>query len=156
MPSGATTGTARLAGDTDYAAQLLAGVLNPLAALGSVVLLIALLIAVVQLITRGMVFGWIPPPGVPLWAGIVILVVIYHIVATPLRIMRHAANYGPGPNLWIALWGSIVWLAFMVVFFWFAYQHWPDLQHFLRELVDSVRTRYGHPSGQAIDWIVGD
>ncbi|HEX4024955.1 MAG TPA: PspC domain-containing protein [Steroidobacteraceae bacterium] len=141
-------------GDTDYAAQLLAGVLNPLAALANVVLLIALLIAIAQLIAHGVVFGWTPPPSVPLWAGILILVVIYHIVATPLRLMRHAAYYGPGPNLWIALWGSIVWLAFMAVFFWFAYQYWPELQHFLRQLTDSLHLRLAHPAGQAISWIV--
>ncbi|MGH8141213.1 MAG: PspC domain-containing protein [Steroidobacteraceae bacterium] len=143
-------------GDTDYAAQVLAGVLNPIAALGHAVLLIALLVAILQLVTRGMVFGWMPPSGLPLWAGIVILVVIYQVVATPLRLMHHAAFYVQGAhgNPWIALWGSIVWLAFMAAFFWVAYQHWPDLQHVLRELTDAIRTRYAHPPGQAIDWIV--
>jgi phage shock protein PspC (stress-responsive transcriptional regulator) len=143
-------------GDTDYAAQLLAGVLNPIAALGHALLLIALLVAVVQLITRGVVFGWAPPPGLPLWAGILILVVIYQVIAAPLRIMHHAAFYAQGArgNAWIALWGSIVWLAFMAMFFWFVHRYWPDLQQLLRELTDFIHTRYLHPPGQAIHWIV--
>jgi phage shock protein PspC (stress-responsive transcriptional regulator) len=127
--------------DTGYAARILMGVLIPIAALCNAVLLIAFLVVLAQLMTRGTVFGWIPPAEIPLWADILILCVLLGVCSSPLRAMRHAAYYAHGPtaNVWFALWGSVLWMGFVIVFFWFAYHYWPDLQAFLREIADSIR-----------------
>jgi phage shock protein C len=134
----------------DYGTQLLAGVLVPIAALINAVLVIALLVGIAQLLSRGTIFGWARPPGMPLWVGIVVLCILYGALATPLRAMRHAAYFarGSGPSAWAALWGSVLWLAFMALFLSMAWHFWPQLQHLLQQLGDSLRATSG--SGQAI------
>jgi phage shock protein PspC (stress-responsive transcriptional regulator) len=136
-----------------YATQLLAGVLVPIAALINAALVIALLIGIAQLLSRGTIFGWARPPGMPLWVGIVVLCIVYGALSSPLRAVRHAAYFarGAGPSAWAALWGSLLWLAFMALFLWMAWHFWPQLQHVLQQLGDSLRAT--HASGQAIHWL---
>ncbi len=138
-----------------YAAQLLAGVLAPLAALGNAALLILLLIAVVQLITHGAVFGWPRPAGLPLWAGLLVLVILYSVVSMPLRALRHAVYYsrGAATNVWLALWGSVLWIVFIVLCAWLASHYWPQLQHWLQQLTNLLGG--ARPVGQSIRWIGG-
>jgi phage shock protein PspC (stress-responsive transcriptional regulator) len=127
--------------DASYATRVLMGVLIPIAALCNAVLIIAFIVALAQLFTHGTVFGWVPPADIPLWADALILFVLLQICSAPLRGIRHAGVYthGPGANLWFAVWGSILWVGFMVVFFWFAYNYWPDVAQFLRDIADSIR-----------------
>ena len=140
--------------DAGYAARIVTGVMIPIAAICNAVLIVAFLLAVAQLVTRGTIFGWAPPPGIPLWAGILTLCVLLHVCSAPLRATRHAAYYahGPGASVWFALWGSILWVGFVVVFFWFAFHYWPDLQQFLQDLVDSIRNHRAHAPGESIWW----
>jgi hypothetical protein len=135
-----------------YVAQLLAGVLAPLAALANAALLILLLIAVVQLLGHGVVFGWPRPVGLPAWAAVLILLIIYGVVSMPLRAVRHAAYYarGGGANVALALWGSVLWIACIVLFIWLASHFWPQLQHFLQQLTDALGAT--HATGQSIDF----
>ncbi len=144
--------------DAGYAARVLTGVMIPIAAICNAVLIVAFLLAVAQLIMRGTIFGWAPPPGIPLWASILILCVLLHVAAAPLRATRHAAYYahGPGAGVWFAVWGSILWVGFVVVFFWFAFHYWPDLQQFLQDLVDSIRNHRAHAPGESIWWSLVD
>src|SRR6185437_1375775 len=126
--------------DTSYAGRVLLGVMVPIAALCNAVLIIAFLVILAQLITRGSVFGWVPPADIPLWADILILFVLLQVCTAPLRATRHYAYYahGPSANVWFAIWGSILWIGFVIAFFWIAYQYWPDLAQFLQDLVDSI------------------
>ncbi len=138
--------------DTSYAGRVLVGIMVPIAALCNAVLIIVFLLALGQLITRGMVFGWVPPPDIPLWADIVILCVLLSVCSAPLRAIRHAAYYthGPSANVWFAVWGSILWVGFVIAFFWIALHYWPDLAQFLQEIVDSIRNHRTHASGDNI------
>jgi phage shock protein PspC (stress-responsive transcriptional regulator) len=138
--------------DTSYAGRVLLGVMVPIAALCNAVLIIAFLVILAQLITRGTVFGWAPPADIPLWADILILCVLLSLCSAPLRAIRHAAYYthGPSANVWFAVWGSILWVGFVVVFFWIAFNYWPDLAQFLQSLVDSIRNHRAHAPGSSI------
>jgi phage shock protein PspC (stress-responsive transcriptional regulator) len=138
--------------DAGYASRVLMGVMIPVAALCNAVLVIVFLVALAQLVTRGAIFGWEPPPDIPLWADILILFVVLHICSTPLRVVRHAAYYthGPSTNVWFALWGSILWAGFVIVLFWLAYQYWPDLQQFLQEMTEAIRQHRAHAPGASI------
>jgi phage shock protein PspC (stress-responsive transcriptional regulator) len=138
--------------DAGYASRVLMGVMIPVAALCNAVLVIVFLVALAQLVTRGAIFGWQPPPDIPLWADILILFVVLHICSTPLRVVRHAAYYthGPSTNVWFALWGSILWAGFVIVLFWLAYQYWPDLQQFLQEMTEAIRQHRAHAPGASI------
>lgn len=138
--------------DTSYAGRVLLGIMVPIAALCNAVLIIAFLVILSQLITRGTVFGWAPPGDIPLWADILILCVLLSLCSAPLRAIRHAAYYthGPSANVWFAVWGSILWVGFVVVFFWIAFNYWPDLAQFLQSLVDSIRNHRAHEPGSSI------
>ena len=116
------------------AAYILGGLLLPIFALISGVLFLALILAIVSLITTHAVLGWVLPPHIPLWAAIVIAVLLYSVVVSPLRLARHGGYYGPYGHGWIALWGAMLWTALIVAGVWVALLHWPDVQHFLEHL----------------------
>ena len=139
---------------SNYAARIASGFMVPIVAIINAALIVALIIAIAQLVTTGMIFGWMPPPGVPLWLGIVILIVVYNVCAAPLHAIRHQMYYAHSPtaNAWFAVWGSILWLGCMAFFFWLAYLYWPDLQHLLQQIGDSIRnhsTHVQHAPGEA-------
>jgi phage shock protein PspC (stress-responsive transcriptional regulator) len=139
---------------SSYAARVAAGVMVPIVAVINAALIVGLIVAIAQLVTTGMIFGWEPPPGIPLWLGIIILIVVYNVCAAPLHAIRHQMYYGQSPtaNVWFAVWGSILWLGCMAFFFWLAYLYWPDLQHVLQQIGDSIRshsTHVQHAPGEA-------
>src|SRR5262249_25489062 len=116
------------------------------------VLIIAFLVILAQLITHGTVFGWAPPADIPLWADIVILCVLLSVCSAPLRAIRHAAYYahGPSANVWFAVWGSILWVGFLIAFFWLAFNSGPDLAQFLQSLVASIRNHRAHAPNSSV------
>ena len=140
--------------DTGYATRVLMGVMIPIATICNAVLMVAFVVAVAQLFMRGTIFGWPPPAGIPPWGSILILFVLFHICAAPLRAARHAAlySYGHSANVWFALWGGILWLVLVVLFFVFAFRYWPDLQHFLQQLLDSIGNHRARATGDNIFW----
>jgi hypothetical protein len=120
-----------------YSSQVLHGVLSPIAELLGALVFIAFMILLVSLITRHRIFGWWLPHDIPLWLGIVILVVLYRAIAAPLRQARYSAYYGtPFAHGWVALWGALIWLGLVVFLGWLAWQHWADVQEFLQDMAD--------------------
>jgi phage shock protein PspC (stress-responsive transcriptional regulator) len=127
--------------DVSYAAHVLGGVLIPIAGVIRALLFVALLLAVGSLITKHAILGWAPPAGVPLWAMIVILFVLYHAVTGPLRFADRFGYYHGYPgSLWLAMWSSVFWIACVVALSWLAFRHWPELQQFLHQIPDSLHT----------------
>lgn len=117
----------------DAATYALAGAMVPLFGVISAALLVLLVVSIVLLVNTGAVFGWTLPPGVPLWAGILGLVVLYHVAVSPLRAVHRAAPYmHPAASGWF--WGGFLWLAFLASVGWFASQHVPEIQQFLDRL----------------------
>jgi phage shock protein PspC (stress-responsive transcriptional regulator) len=115
-------------------ARAIGMVFLPIAALVSAALAVAFILTLLSLLTQHTVFGWVLPHGMPLWVGIVALVMLYIAVSTPLRMIRHggqqAAGYHPG-------WGafhSLMWIGFVVLLFWVSYTYLPGV----REVVDSL------------------
>src|SRR5581483_1176949 len=127
--------------NASYSSQVLHGVLSPITELVGALLFIAFLIVLVSLLTHHRLFGWWLPHDIPVWLGIVILVVLYRTIAAPLRQARYAAYYGtPVVPGWVALWGALVWLALVSFLCWMAWQHWADVQEFFQDITDGWRT----------------
>jgi phage shock protein PspC (stress-responsive transcriptional regulator) len=122
------------AADMSYAAQILGGTLMPLVALFHAVLLIGLFFAIASLLTRHAILGWQLPTDVPVWAAVIGLLLLYQVIASPIRYAHfagaHHTYYGRGV---FALWGALVWMAFLVFAAWMAWWHWPELQQFLHQ-----------------------
>ena len=115
-------------------ARAIGAIFVPIAALRGAVLFVAFILALFSLVTQHGIFGWGLPFGVPLWVAIVALVLLYVVISTSLRMIRHgghqAAGYHPG---WGAFHG-VLWIGFVALLFWIAYTYFPGV----RELVDSL------------------
>ncbi len=125
--------------DVNYAAHVLGGLLIPIAAIVGAALFIALILAILSLVMTHAVLGWTLPPHLPLWAAIVILVVLYHVVASPLHAAHRIGRYGPYGYGWAALWGTLVWTGCLILCAWLAWRHWPEVQSFLQHLPQSLQ-----------------
>ena len=126
-----------------YQAQVWAGIMIPVFGLVVFALFVWLALAISSLVTTGTLFGWTLPAGVPLWAGILIVIVLYQMVTSPIRTARHALRYAGGrPQGWFALWDGVVAMAVTCLVFWLVYHYvWPveDFRHFIDKIPDAVR-----------------
>ena len=96
------------------------------------------LLSVVSLLATGAVFGILLPVGLPVWAGLLLIVVAFQIVAWPLRAMRHALHcaggYGHMYAGWVHLWNDIASLGLVILIIWLAYRHSVQVHEALRNL----------------------
>jgi hypothetical protein len=111
-----------------------AGVFVPVAALIGAIFFVSFVLAVFWLISQQTVFGLALPGDMPVWVGIICLIVLYTLVSVPLRAIRYGGAYGaarhPG---WSAL-HTVMWIGFTVVLFWAAYNFLPGV----REMIDQI------------------
>lgn len=99
-------------------------------------LVLTLIFALLSLTKTGAVFGLPLPEGLPLWAGFLIVIVIYQVIAAPLIFARRAAlfAYAPTPFIWIAPGFGIIWLGIVVLSIWYGYHHVPEVREFIQNL----------------------
>ena len=119
-----------------YQAQLLNGVISPILAVVGVLVGFTFLFMLLSLIRHHTIFGWWWPHEIPMWVGIVFLVVLYRAITSPLHQARYSAYYGaPVGHAWVALIGALVWLALLSFLAWEAWQHWDDVADFFQRVV---------------------
>jgi hypothetical protein len=106
---------------------------------------------VLSLATRGHVFGRTWPNTLPPWIGIVALIVVFQLIAVPLRLARRRAYYAPGPAHFyygpLAALGGMMSLAFWVLAAWLAYQYIPEFREIVRSLPDVWNSFWQSVSG---------
>jgi phage shock protein PspC (stress-responsive transcriptional regulator) len=113
--------------------------------------------AILSLIITGSVFGIALPAGMPLWVGIVLLFLIFHIIKWPLKAARYSVYYhgGGGPRYWggggFCL-GTVWWIAIIVTLVWFSNHHsvrahemLDQARHGTHQAVDSLRDWWNAP-----------
>ncbi len=101
------------------------------------VVFFALVAAIVSLVNHEAVLGWNLDPDVPVWAAVLILLVLYQIAITPLRAAAGApwaANGG-----WGGVWSATVWLVGLAFALWIASEHLPELREFAQRVPDVLR-----------------
>jgi len=122
----------------------------PMLRLLSALVALVCLFSLVSLLATGAVFGILLPASIPVWAGLIILVIVFQMIALPLRVMRHAMYYGGGYDPvragWLHFWNAVAGLGFLAVLVWFASRHSGqmhdavrNLPHEIHRAVDSVR-----------------
>lgn len=126
---------ANVAPNMTPAARGAMAVFLPIAAIIGAVVFVGWIVAMMQLVTSHSIFGWSFPHHVPLWVGIIGLIVLYAIISAPLKAVRNSGmhaqgGYHPG---WRAL-HTIIWIGFVVVLGWVAYTYFPGV----REVVDNL------------------
>jgi len=114
----------------------------PILRLLSVLVALLCVFSLISLLATGSVFGILLPAGLPVWAGLIILIVVFQIIALPLKIMRHALYYGgryePMYAGWVHFWNTIAWLGFILFLVWFANRHSVQVHEALRNLPHEV------------------
>jgi hypothetical protein len=112
-------------------------------------------VAVLSLVGTGAIFGVFPPHGIPLWIGLLGLIVAYQLLVWPLKSIRYfclfpgGVGYGHGGGG-----GSVFGLAFLVLILWWANRHVPEVHQalqnlppFIHQTVDSVREWWSRRQG---------
>lgn len=119
-----------------YAAHAVLGVTTPIFAIVHAAAFVAWAYVLLSILMTGTIFGWHLPVNIPVWASIIILVVLYGMITAPLKALRfigyesrYAAHYAPFGAL-----HGVLWLGFTVLFAWLAYQHIPEAH----ALIDSL------------------
>jgi phage shock protein PspC (stress-responsive transcriptional regulator) len=122
-----------------YGARIVTGVLVPVLGLVSVLGFWFWLWAIYSLVTTNAVLGQPLPDDMPLWAGILILVVVYQAIAWPLHNARRRVAYysfGGGYHSSIVAWDGVMSLGFGILIVWIAYQYLPEVREIIRTLPD--------------------
>jgi len=112
---------------------------------------VVIVFALYSLVKTGVVFGLSLPVGMPLWVGIVLLLVIWRCVMWPFKAMRWHAYYGghypPCGGPFGGFWDSIAGLAIAILSFWLADHYIPQFHEALKQLppllhqaIDSVQS----------------
>jgi phage shock protein PspC (stress-responsive transcriptional regulator) len=117
-----------------YAQQVAASVVVSVMAFLSAAITVGLVLVAAQLLVTGRVLGW--SPGLPLWAGLLIAVLVAMVLGRPFgqaRAALHRASH-PGGVAWLAAWDGILWLGFVVLFGWLAWQHSPEVRALVQDL----------------------
>ncbi|PYS27135.1 MAG: hypothetical protein DMG11_17405 [Acidobacteria bacterium] len=119
----------------DNASQIVTAVMLPVFGIIIAVLTVIFILALISLVTTGAVLGWPVPVGIPLWAGVLILVVLYSAVIGPFKAAfrgwhRWEGRYYGFP----AVWGGTVWLGCLILGFWLAFNYVPEVRYFVESL----------------------
>ena len=120
-----------------YAAHVLTGLVLAVLGLFLAVFTIGWVIVLVSLFTTGAILGWVLPPHIPFWVAVIALIVIYNLVAWPIKAARHAA-YRPGGGYhtpWVAAWDGVVVVAICAVAAVAAYHNFPEFHEFVDHLL---------------------
>jgi phage shock protein PspC (stress-responsive transcriptional regulator) len=121
-----------------YPGQAWAGLLMPIFSLVNLAFFALLAVSILSLVNTGGLYGWSLPNDVPLWAGIVILVVLYHAATSPIRAARHASYHAWGQAYgWLAIWDGLIATGAMIFLGWLLLTHMPPVDT-LRDFVQNL------------------
>jgi phage shock protein PspC (stress-responsive transcriptional regulator) len=118
-----------------YAGQVWARAAAPIFGIAHALLFVVLALAIVSFVNEHSVFGWTAPASVPLWAGILILVVLFQVVTAPLHVLRHTMMYGDNrPHGYQEIFGGLLTFVAMMFAFWLLYQYVPQFRDFVHQM----------------------
>jgi len=120
----------------NYVTHIITGTVLAILSLIFAVFTICWVLAILSLLTTGALLGWSLPDGVPFWAAIIILLLLYNTIAWPMRAMRRSVYYSVGPyqGAWVEAWNGIFGLAVIFALIWYGYHHLPEV----RSLIDHL------------------
>jgi phage shock protein PspC (stress-responsive transcriptional regulator) len=110
-------------------------------ALVHLALFVTMAAMMISLVNTGAILRWRLPEDVPLWAGMLMLLLAYQIVVAPVR-TAHRWSWQPRPDVhagWFAFWNAAIWLVGLAVVVWIASDHMPEIREFLRRMPDIIR-----------------
>jgi phage shock protein PspC (stress-responsive transcriptional regulator) len=129
----------------NYATRVFAGFMVPVFTLLSAVLFVALVIALMSIFKTGAVFHWSLPNDLPMWVAVIVLVLVYHAISTPLRTASRASYEASAGSRygWLAAADGLMWLAFAALLFWLAYLLFPEVRWLIQSPFDWEHSFWG-------------
>jgi len=131
-----------------YATQVWTRATAPVFGLINAALALGLMFALFSLTTSHTVYGIPLPDGVPVWAGVVIVIGLYQLFAMPFTAMHRAAPGTPGLMIWMSPVANLVWLGAIAFSMWYGYHHVPAVHdaidtalRTLQHVADDLRER---------------
>jgi phage shock protein PspC (stress-responsive transcriptional regulator) len=100
----------------------------------SAAIAVAWVVGSAQLVVTGRILGW--SPGLPLWASLLIALLVAMMVGRPMAVSRgalHRASHRGGVA-WLAAWDGLLWTGYMVLFGWLAWRYSPEVQALAHDL----------------------
>jgi phage shock protein PspC (stress-responsive transcriptional regulator) len=123
-----------------YASRVWTGATAPIFGLINAAFALAMIFALFSLATTQTVFGVPLPAGVPLWAGFVVVVGLYQVIAMPFIAAHRAASYpSPGLVLWMSPVTNLVWIAAIGYAMWYGYHHVPAVHDAMERVLATFR-----------------
>lgn len=116
-----------------HGSRAIFAVLVPIAAVMGAILFVVFILSLLSLVAQHNIFGWMLPHSMPLWVGIILLVVLYAFATTIVRAFRHGGGPAVAHPGWAAL-HTVVWTCCTLALFWVAYMFFPGV----REIVDQL------------------
>jgi phage shock protein PspC (stress-responsive transcriptional regulator) len=105
--------------------------------------LVLFICTMISVLGTGAVFGRPLPGDLPVWGAAIILLLVYGIVAGPLKLARRACYRGIGPPGWswslIYLLDAVIWVGVVVVLVCLAVHYFPEVLDAFHGLPDLVR-----------------
>jgi phage shock protein PspC (stress-responsive transcriptional regulator) len=113
----------------------------PLFGIAQVAIFLTMGAMMISLVNNGAVLSWRLPEDVPVWAGVLILLLVYQIAVAPLRAVQQWSSLpqpGGTPALF-AFWNAVTWMVGLAFAVWIASNHVPEIREFLQHLPELVR-----------------
>lgn len=106
-------------------------VARPIAGVLGIALTLTLVFSIISLSTKGVIFGWALPASIPLWVGIVGLVLLYRAAAAPLAFAHHGWTRPAHP--W-AFFGGLAQAILTIGLFWWAFEHFALVREYAKQV----------------------
>jgi phage shock protein PspC (stress-responsive transcriptional regulator) len=134
-----------------YVAHIVAGTILAILGIVSAIFTVGWVLVLLSLITTGALLGWTLPHGIPFWASLIALSVLYLCVAWPIKAIRHAAyaSVGAYHGAWVDAWNGIIALAIGATLVWYGFHHVPEVRELFNEFVHWLNSVLGGDLG---DW----
>jgi len=125
-----------------YTARVIAGLTVAILRLVSVALFWAWLVVLYSVVTRREIFGNPLPEDVPLWVGVLGVMVVYQAVSWPLHVARQGAyRVASGPSTGaVAVLDGLITAGIVIVTIWIGFLYLPEVREFLQSLPDVLRS----------------
>jgi phage shock protein PspC (stress-responsive transcriptional regulator) len=119
-----------------YGTRMAAGVMMPILAVASLVLLASFLYGLFSLLSSRAIYVWPLPDTVPLWVAILALVLVYNAVAWPLHFARRVSYHALGGSHvgWYAAGDGLLSIGVAVLLVWLGYHYVPEVHDFIDRL----------------------
>jgi phage shock protein PspC (stress-responsive transcriptional regulator) len=126
-----------------YPPPMWSGPLLPIFGLVSFAFFLAMVLGIISIVSTGALWGWPLPDGMPIWAGVLVLVLVVNVIASPFRAARRAYRYGWGWHYaWFAMWDGLIGMAVIGVGVWLLFHNLPpthNFHEFVQNLPEAIR-----------------